>query len=259
MENSVKTKVFAAAVPYLEGLTVTDLVIGISLLAVELSDGSLGVSYVQRHDLPAECSAFAYAQDAIGAEAAKIARWSVEGEDNIARAIGGAVLTAASHQLSGIENDDDPLCRYGMQYTKQDIVGMIGYIRPVAKTIADQVEKLIVFDEGIEHQEGAIEVCPMARQSELLPLCTRMVITGSATVNNSIDGLLKMCSGAEQIALVGCSTPMFPEGWKDTKVTALAGAWWPKEKKEEIFRIISRGGGISLLRSVIQHKIALVK
>ena len=85
-----------------------------------------------------------------------------------------------------------------------------------------------------------------------------MIITGSSTINGSIDGLLEMCSNARQIALVGSSTPMFPEGWKDTRVTALAGSWWPKERKEDIFRIISQGGGIAQLKSIIQYKIAFV-
>ena len=85
-----------------------------------------------------------------------------------------------------------------------------------------------------------------------------MIITGSSTINGSIDGLLEMCSNAQQIALVGSSTPMFPELWKDTRVTARAGSWWPRERKEDIFRIISQGGGIARLRSIIRHKLAFV-
>ena len=103
-----------------------------------------------------------------------------------------------------------------------------------------------------------MHVCGMDQQPVLLPECTKMIITGSSTINGSIDGLLEMCCNATQIALVGSSTPMFPEGWKDTKVTSLAGAWWPKERKEDIFRIISQGGGIAQLRQIIQHKIAFV-
>ena len=129
----------------------------------------------------------------------------------------------------------------------------------MAKTLSQQVKKRYVFDEGVSLYEGNVHVCGMDQQPVLLPECTKMIITGSSTINGSVDGLLAMCSNAQQIAMVGSSTPMFPEGWKDTKVTTLAGSWWPKDRKDEIFRIISQGGSIAQLRPIIQHKIAFVK
>ena len=256
-KTSVKYRILEAARPYLEGKTVKDLVVGISLIAVQLSDEAVGVSYVLRYALPPECGAFGYARNAIGMSAWEVANWSVEGKDNIARSIGGAVLAAASQSLD-IADDTDDKCHYGMDITPEDTVGMIGFIRPVAKVLEKQVKKLYVFDEGVSLYEGNLRVCGMDQPPLLLPECTKMIITGSSTINGSIDGLLEMCSNADQIALVGSSTPMFPEGWKDTKVTALAGSWWPKERKDDIFRIISQGGGIAQLKTIIQHKIAFV-
>ena len=253
----MKYRILEAAKPYLMGKTVVDLVVGISLIAVQLSDESVGVSYVLRYGLPPECAAFGYARNAIGMSAWDVANWSVEAKDNVGRSIGGAVLAAASQQLD-IADDTDEFCRYGMEITPEDTVGMIGFIKPVAKVLEKQVKKLYVFDEGVSLYEGNMRVCGMDQQPVLLPECTKMIITGSSTINGSIDGLLEMCCNATQIALVGSSTPMFPEGWKDTKVTALAGSWWPKERKEEIFLIISQGGGIAQLRQIIQHKIAFV-
>ena len=259
MENtSVKHRILEAAKPYLENLTVKDLVVGISLIAVQLSNEAVGVSYVLRYGLPPECAAFGYARNAIGMSAWDVAKWSVEGKDNVGRSIGGAVLSAASQQPD-IADDTDEKCHYGMEITEEDVVGMIGFIKPVAKTLSSQVKKLYVFDEGVSLYEGTIHVCGMDQQPVLLTECTKMIITGSSTINGSIDGLLEMCPNAKQIAIVGSSTPMFPEGWKDAGVTALAGSWWPSERKEDIFRIISQGGGIAQLRSIILHKIAFVK
>ena len=256
-KTSVKHRILEAAKPYLEGKTVQDLVVGISLIAVQLSDGSVGVSYVLRYGLPPECAAFGYARNAVGMSAWEVAKWSVEAGDNVGRSIGGAVLAAASQQLD-IADDTDDKCRYGMEITPEDTVGMIGFIKPVAKTLASQVKKLYVFDEGVSLYEGTVHVCGMDQQPVLLPECTKMIITGSSTINGSIDGLLEMCSNAKQIALVGSSTPMYPEAWKGTNVVSLAGAWWPADKKEDVFRTISLGGGIAQLRPYIQHKLAQV-
>ena len=86
-----------------------------------------------------------------------------------------------------------------------------------------------------------------------------MIITGSSTINGSIDELLAMCSNAEQIALVGSSTPMFPEAWKETNVLSLAGSWWKNEEKDNLFKAISLGGGIAQVQAYVQKKIAYVK
>ncbi|HPR24688.1 MAG TPA: DUF4213 domain-containing protein, partial [Bacillota bacterium] len=45
---------------------VEDIVVGVSLIAVQLSDGSVGVSYVLRNSLPTGCSIFPYAKEVPG-------------------------------------------------------------------------------------------------------------------------------------------------------------------------------------------------
>ena len=78
MEDSrIKAEVLYAARPYLEGRTIKDLVIGISQIACQLSDDSVGISYVLRYGLPPGCSIFGYAQSVIGASAWEIANWYV--------------------------------------------------------------------------------------------------------------------------------------------------------------------------------------
>ena len=57
------------AMPYLKGRAIQDLVVGVSLIAVQLDDGSIGVSYVLRESLPGGCSVFPYAREAVGMSA----------------------------------------------------------------------------------------------------------------------------------------------------------------------------------------------
>ena len=82
------------AEPCLKGRTVSDLVVGISLIAAELDNGSWGVL------CPAGGAAgrllyIPYAQEVIGEEASCIAGWAVSGGDYVQKAIGFAVLGAA--------------------------------------------------------------------------------------------------------------------------------------------------------------------
>lgn len=78
-------------------------------------------------------------------------------------------------------------------------------------------------------------------------------------INQTIDGLLEMCSKAREIVMVGSSTPMFPDGFKGTNITVLAGAWWNNEDKEKLFRSISLACGISHIQKSILKKAVRVK
>ena len=252
-ESLVVKNIITAAQPYLEGKTVKDLVVGISLISCQLSDGSVGVSYVLRHGLPPGCSAFAYAKNAIGKPAAEVAAGLMEKDDYIGRSIASSVLSAASQQID-IPDDNNPEKMFGIQFDAEDTVGMIGLIGPVAKALQSKVKEVIVFDESVSAFGGNVSIHPMCEQPALLPKCSKMIITGSSTINGSIDGLLAMCPNATEIAMVGSSTPMFPQGWADTKVTSLSGSWWKNEAKEEIFKAISCGSGIMELHPYMIKK-----
>lgn len=252
--TDVKQSILDAATPYLHGRTLKDLVVGISLVACELDDGSVGVSYVLRNGLPPECGAFGFARELIGESAENVARLYTDGNDNLQRSIGDCVLVAASQQLDGIA-DDSNNSFFGINPCSSDTVGMIGLITPVAKALKNEVGNLIVFDEGISTYYGTDNVYPMCRQEELLPQCNKVIITGSSTINGSINGLLSMCSYAKEIVIVGSSTPMFASGWKGTGVTALAGSWWRNDCKDAIFREISLAGGIMHVKQYSLFKI----
>lgn len=257
-ESRIVRRVLDAAEPCLTGKTVADLVIGISLISCQLSDGSVGVSYVLRHGLPPACSAFAYAKEALGRPAAEVAAWLLEKDDNVGRSVGSAVLSAASRQLT-IPDDNNPEKMFGLDFTAQDTVGMIGLIGPVAQALKKRVKELIIFDEGVSVFGGNVIVQPMERQAELLPRCNKLIITGSSTINGTVDSLLEMGCNAEAVAMVGSSTPMYPAAWTDTNVRSLSGSWWKNEAKEDIFRTISRGGGIMELQPYMLKKAMPVK
>lgn len=251
----IMKRVLEAARPYLEGKTLSQLAVGISMVGCALSDGTVGVSYVLRDALPNGCSVFPYAQTAEGRPAAEIAAWVTEGADDLQRAIGAAVLDAASQSLA-IPDDDAP-APFGLNIKSGDTVGMVGYIPPVAKKLSQNARRMIIFDHGA-WLEGDPDVEPTERQSLLLPECDIVVLTGTTTINGTIDSLLAMCKRAREIVLVGTSTPMFPQGFRGSGVTRLAGAWWKNEDKDAIFKKITLAGGVRSLSPHMIMKMALV-
>jgi uncharacterized protein (DUF4213/DUF364 family) len=247
-------KVFEAAKPFLENRMIKDAVVGLSLIAIQLDNGSVGLSYMLRDSLPAGCSIFDYAQDMIGKPAQEVAEWVVTGREEAQKGIGMAVITAAS-QGQNLIDLEDPELSFGISVLPTDTVGMIGYIPPIAKEFSKKAKNVIIFDKGLSERGGNKgQVYPTEDQPKLLPTCDVVILSGTTMINNSIDDLLLMCSNAREIVMVGSSTPMFPEAFRDTKVSVLAGSWWDGGHKEEIFKEISLACGITHLHKYMIKK-----
>lgn len=234
--------VFECAKPLLLGKKIKDAVIGISLLAVELEGGHIGVSYVLREDLAAGCSAFPYAGDMVGQKAEDVALWALTGQDSLQKGIGVAALTAASNLLD-LKDEDEKGRPFGITTKPTDTVGMIGLISPIVKMLGPKVRKVLVFDKGISESGGGTDVLPMEEQPSALPNCDIVFITGTTMINGTLEPLLKMCECAREVVLVGPSTPMFPRAFLGTDVTVLAGSWWKPAYKDRIWRSISLACG----------------
>jgi len=252
-------KVFQAAEPLLRDRVVTDAVLGLSLIAVELDGSVIGLSYVLRDRLPAGCSAFGFAQHIIGQSALEVARLVLEGRDDAQRGVGMAVITAATRALD-IPDEPATPTPFGLQVRPADKVGMIGYIPPVVDQLIKLGANVTIFDKGltVSGGAGAAQVMAMSQQPEVLPLCDLMIITGTTLINGSIDHLLKLCQKAREIVLVGSSTPMLAEAFKGSGVTALAGSWWDSAVKDEMFKKLSLSCGISHLKKMMIKKLVKV-
>jgi uncharacterized protein (DUF4213/DUF364 family) len=253
----IMEKVLAAAGPYLEGRTVSDLVIGLSLIGCQLDNGNIGVSYVLREELSHGCSAFPFASEVIGRPASSIASWSISADDCLQRSIAASVLAAAacSQQLPE-DNEDKPL---GIELRAEDTVCMVGLISPLAAKISQKVRQLIIFDKGMGCSQSEFELYPMEKQQELIPTCDVVILTGTTTINGTIDGLLEMCKKAREVIMVGPSTPMFPKGWQGSRLTVLAGSCWDNRYKDELFKSISLAGGVRQISKYMQKKAVAVK
>lgn len=244
-------KVVQAALPLLEGRTVTDVVVGVSLLAVELDNGNVGVAYMLREDLPHGCGAFTYVWDGlVGSPAADVAKLYYEGCNVLMRAIGCAVVNAAANDLDLPLDVADP--PFDIEYKPTDKVAMVGLIAPTAMKIYQKTKNLYLFDYHIPAKDGLPALCDVDKQKDILPECDIVILSGTTTINGTVDALLEMCTKAREVIIVGQSATMFAEGWKGSGVTKVAGCTWKKECKKEIFTQIARAGGTS---SVLPYSI----
>jgi len=108
-----------------------------------------------------------------------------------------------------------------MDLRPEDTMGMIGNFIPLLSRLRARVRELLVFEQIEEEVDG---ILPAHREGELLPRCSVVVISGTTLVNHTLDGLLALCAGAREVVLAGPSTMMFPEAFRSTPVTWIAGA-----------------------------------
>ncbi|MBN1456027.1 MAG: DUF364 domain-containing protein [Methanomicrobia archaeon] len=235
-------RIYQQALPSLEGKRVREVRIGLGLLAVELDDGALAVSYVLRDELPPGCAVIPAETPLRGIEAREMAAWAFKGRNPLFTSLGVAVLNSVVDPAAIERHSRDKLTEL---IRPDDQIGMIGYIEPMTHVLKSRTAKeLIIFDRSRE-QLGA--VYPESRQRELLPQCDILLVTGTTTLNRTLDAILQQAPKAREVILIGTSTPLYPEAFRTTKVTQLAGSLWRKEHRAAIFSAISEGRGMRAL------------
>ena len=235
-------RIYQLALPSLEGKRVSEVRIGLGLLAVGLDDGSLAVSYVLRDELPPGCDLVPADTPLRGITANEMAAWAFRGRNPLFTSLGVAVLNSVVDSAAIERRSHDTLAEL---IHPGDQIGMVGYIEPMTHFLRSRTAKeLIIFDRSREH--GG-DVYPESRQRELLPQCDILLVTGTTTLNRSLDTILRYATNAREVILVGTSTPLYPEAFRDTKVTQLAGSLWRPEYREPIFSAISEGRGMRAL------------
>lgn len=243
--------IFALGKPELEGQKIKDVIIGLSIIAVQLENGAIGSSYVLREELEGGCCLFSKGQGLISMDALEMATWAVTDKNVVKRALGIAALNAgagAHLDKTGNKQEFD----YLSEVKEADTVGMIGHIGPIIRSLHGKTKDFIIFDKG----KKGNDICADELQKQKLPTCDIIFVSGTTFINNTIDEVLSRCHNAREIIVIGSSTLLYPAAYKDEKITIIAGALWDKSKKEKIFKTISLAGGIHNL-SPYMEKIAI--
>ncbi|MDD3199796.1 MAG: DUF364 domain-containing protein [Eubacteriales bacterium] len=240
-------RVYKLAKPRLEGRSIHDVRIGLGLMAVELDNELVGVTYVLSNEIERTCAALPQAGSLVGMKADEIALWAVEGKNVIRNALGLAVLNSVAdfESLEQINSSQDADAVFSVDIRPEDTIGIIGHIGPVINKLAGRKNRILIFER--DESKGTAETYPESAQSDLLPKCQVVFITSSTLINGTLDPLLKYCTNARDIVMVGSSTPLYPEAFTGTGVSVLSGTRWLSSNKDSILAGVSQYAGIKQL------------
>jgi len=224
--------------------TVADVRIGLCYTAVLLDDGSAGVAYTFKECLPPGCDIFQGKRPVAGKTASETLAY-LSSPDLLERAVGLATANALiNHSREELVTGDilDVLA-----CGTDDRVGMVGYFPPLMPVLKPKVKELLVFEALLKGTPG---VYAEDQAAALLPSCTVAIITATTLLNNTLPELLEACRNCRAVAIVGATTPLAPEVFKQQNVTLLSGI--VVTNSLGILRQVSEGGGMGSFKGYIE-------
>jgi len=193
--------------------------------ALELDDGSMGLSYVLLDDTLAALRAGRDELGLAGADAIAVARWYA-GAQGSQRTIGFAAVNALTRHLldrAGFRPADAADSIGGIVPREGERIGMIGLFPPLVKAIVPSGAELTVLELRAD-LAGARDGWRVTLDPRELGACTQVLSTSTVLLNDTLDDVLAACGGARRVVLVGPGAGCLPDPLFARGVSALGGA-----------------------------------
>lgn len=195
--------------------------------AVELDDGSLGLSFVLLGDTLARLRGGAGAADEVaGLSALALAHRYAAGE-GVQRTLGFAAVNALTRHLFDRAGYQPPAAQGSigdLDLVPGDRVGMVGLFPPLVKQVLATGATLTVV-ELREDLAGVHEGWHVTLDPAELRACNKVLSTSTVLLNDTLDELLVHCRGAERVSLIGPGAGCLPDPLFERGVTLLGGSW----------------------------------
>jgi len=241
----ILNQIFDIASDKASNLKVNDVRIGLGYTAVLLENNQAGLAYTIHQDFIEGCSVFHSALPLAGKKARALLSF-LKSDQSIKITVGLATANALmNHEKQGMQTGD---VIQNMDIRLTDIVGMVGLFTPLITSLKEKAASLKIFEINSERQKkGVLSILSMKDE---LPKCQVAIITSTTLLNHTLDDVLDLTKGCREVVMLGPSTPLIPEAFKDTPVSCLSGVIVVKPKN--ILRIISEGGGMRYFRDTIK-------
>jgi len=230
--------------PAAQNLRIADLRIGLSYVGIKLDNGSAGLAAVLPESSVRGCTVLKEAGTYAGSFVVDTLKYLVDGKNALHRAIGLATANALVLPESGNTEDREATTYLNLQPGEK--VAMVGLFAPLVERIRSTGAALTVVEKNPER----LEVLSAEEKQEALKDCDVAIITATTLLNNTFEETICLLGRPRSVVLMGPSTPLVPEIFRDTPVTHLGGSIVADAAKA--LRIISEGGGTPALRTCLR-------
>lgn len=194
--------------------------------ALELEDGSLGLSYVLLDDTLARLRHEIDSLGLSGADPVAVAR-SYASDSGLRKTVGLAAANALTRCLfdrAGFRPDDSSDSIGQMNPQPDDHIGMIGLFKPLIGRVLATGARLTVVELKAELVGNSDGYCVTLDPGQLSD-CTKVISTSTLLLNDTLDRMVACCHKAQWFAMVGPSAGCLPDTLFSRGVTLLGGTW----------------------------------
>jgi len=237
-------RLFEKIEPAAKTLQIADLRIGLSYVGIKLDNGSAGLAAVLPESSARGCTVLKEAGTYVRSPAAETLKYLVDAKDALRRAIGVATANALVLLEKGKTEDREATTYLNLQPGEK--VAMVGLFAPLVERIRSTGATLTVVEKNPER----LEVLSAEEKQKALKNCDVAIITATTLLNNTFEETIGLLGRPRSVVLMGPSTPLVPEIFKDTPVTHLGGSIVADAAKA--LQIISEGGGTPALRPYLR-------
>lgn len=240
MNSTVTQRIINSMLPYAESLTVTDLRIGLIYTSVRLSNGNCGVAWTARGD-PSGCIHLSEAGTFTGRPAKALLELIEDKTNPVFRTIGLATANALNAAIPLEDTSREDILDI-IDIKSHEHVVMIGFFAPLVPRIRKTGCSLDIVELNSD-KPGTVSP---EEGRPLLANCDVAILTGTSIVTNTQDELLADLGNPRAAVILGPSSFMYPDVYKDTLITHIAGSRVIDSAAVE--KIISEGGGTRTLK-----------
>jgi hypothetical protein len=194
--------------------------------ALELDDGSLGLSYVLLDGTLAALVGGARGEALVGADALAVARGWAHGRGD-ERTLGFAAVNALTRHLfdrAGFAPPDATDSIGGLAPQPGEHIGMVGYFPPLVGRVTACGARLTVLElkaDLLGHGDGfRVTLDPRDLEG-----CDKLLSTSTVLLNDTLDEVLSHCAAARAFAMIGPGASCLPDPLFRRGVTLLGGVW----------------------------------
>jgi uncharacterized protein (DUF4213/DUF364 family) len=234
-------------VPNIDDIIVERVCLGLGYTGVKLQGGQAGVCHSLLSEMALDCCQILESAGTLAGRTATEFLGLAGSWDLGERVIGIATVNALSQIVFEAHPDrytvEDANLIDVIEVGPEDIVVLVGLIRPFVPVFRAKAKHLYILERGAEREEG---VLPDTVCEEVVPEADVVVITGSSLANGTVDRLLELASGARNVALVGPTVSCVPDPLFSRGVDYAGGI--RIRDADKALQVIAEGGGTPQLR-----------
>ncbi|MFX1397581.1 MAG: Rossmann-like domain-containing protein [Promethearchaeota archaeon] len=180
--------------------------------AIFLEDGSVGVMYLNLEKSIKKTLERLNLNELRGENPITLSQ-KFTSEDMAEKALGLGAINAISQYIfkkSKFKLDYTSDSVGLLNLNSRDVVGMVGFFPPLVTEIVQMGLRLIVVEKKKEFVSKSAR-WEVTLNPELLSKCTKVLITSTTIINDTIDDIMENCFQAEHISVIGPTGGFFPD------------------------------------------------